>query len=85
MKWCLHPPIVIADPDGPYLEEAKSPYEYYRRTIATYISPAVFELGENPYPGLHKTRHIPELQTDTPQYSATSPWMGENDILMYIS
>jgi hypothetical protein len=84
-RWGRHPSLTVADGSGPTKYDAKSAKEYWRIMLRTNVSPAVFALGKNPYPGLHQRRYIQELQTDTPEYDVHSPWMGENSVLMYIS
>jgi hypothetical protein len=83
--WSLNPAILLATPGHRTKYDAKSPEEYYRTMRATYLSPAVYALGKDPYPGLRVNRHIPELQTTTPKYRPNKPWMGDNNILMFIS
>lgn len=84
-EWVRDPPIFLAEPGHPTEYDAKSPVEYVKRKVATYVSPAVLALGKNPYPGIRENRRVPELQTTTPRYHPNRPWMGTNHFLMHIS
>ena len=83
--WSQDPPMKVADGTEPDIHTTTSAREYYRTMITTYVSPAVKALGKNLYPGLRQRRYIPELQTHTPRYDITQPWMGTSPILSYIS
>ncbi|CAD0106126.1 unnamed protein product, partial [Aureobasidium uvarum] len=84
-EWGRDPPLAVCDGTEPLIEDATSAKEWYQRKITTYVSPAVFALGKNPYPGLHIRRYIPELQKYTPEYIVSDPWMGESMILRHIT
>ena len=85
VEWSRDPSMFLDKPGHPTQYDAKNRVEYVKRMVAVYVSPAVFALGKDPYPGLRENRYIPELRTTTPIYRDTRPWMGSNYLLMHIS
>jgi len=65
----------------PALEHATSRRDWVRRDTAVEVSPSVFALGKEPYPGLKFVRQVPEWNMTTPEYNYSNPWFGESFIL----